>query len=706
MMKNISKVKKYYWCIIAILIVTLFTSVFNLKALASAESIDEEKIETSLYSANTDDSEHGVETDDSGYGIEKITKDLLGDVTIEKSEYLYNLDDSADYIYVEFNNGGYAVFLKQTMEMLEYSARGKLDYAGYTSKKYYAGPSSYLIKEDDCFIDTISNQRVGITQELARQYSNSIRENLLDNYTTAETETVKYDCNLTDCTLSTEGKKENTSDAVGDTPVLDASKLIKIPDTNGRYIQNYQYFLHNPKHGKNSTGTCGAVATQLLLSYHNYYSDRRIIDNKFLNGSTTDIDSNPNLCADPMLMTSNTLGTRGTEEKGSDDANSYFSYVVSKIPSNIKTNALVKGIKNIFTERNSEISGAINYSVDSKVGDGFFVYKPVDISGVISEINAGRPSIILMQKSLGGSDHYVVAYGYCNYTYPDSTDSYSGFITHFGWEPSDINIWINSAWCYSYITLNIDHDHTYNKVGNIRSNPCRVESKCTVCGHRTDAYISIGSNARYTERTVSLPQNGYTYKDYIIKFDSAGIKLFQTFGSKDARLYLYDMQDNLLAYDDDDGYKYNSLFSCTVSSNTEYRIRVEFYLSSTTGNIKIGIMPIPATQERYEDISGPYTPGCSIGSRTYIGAMFLIRFNVLTEGDYIFYTENPSYSETITDMYLYLIDPTSTAAALYDDDGAGNLQAKISVTLKPGIEYLLIVTTYNIQSRGPFTLYF
>ena len=72
----------------------------------------------------------------------------------------------------------------------------------------------------------------------------------------------------------------------------------------------------------------------------------------------------------------------------------------------------------------------------------------------------------------------------------------------------------------------------------------------------------------------------------------------------------------------------------------------------------------------------------------------------------MFYTDKPSSAESTTDMYLYLIDPTSTTAALYDDDGAGNLQAKISATLKPGIEYLLITTTFNIQNNGPYNLYF
>ncbi len=47
-------------------------------------------------------------------------------------------------------------------------------------------------------------------------------------------------------------------------------------------IENANFFLTNPKHSVNSEddnplGTCTTVAMQMLLGYHNYYSDRRLI---------------------------------------------------------------------------------------------------------------------------------------------------------------------------------------------------------------------------------------------------------------------------------------------------------------------------------------------------------------------------------------------------------------------------------------------
>ena len=51
-------------------------------------------------------------SDDINYTVEQIINELFGDISIEDCEYLYNLDNSADYIYVEFKKEGYAVILK------------------------------------------------------------------------------------------------------------------------------------------------------------------------------------------------------------------------------------------------------------------------------------------------------------------------------------------------------------------------------------------------------------------------------------------------------------------------------------------------------------------------------------------------------------------------------------------------------------------
>ena len=72
------------------------------------------------------------------------------------------------------------------------------------------------------------------------------------------------------------------------------------------YIKNANYFLANPKHhnndgSDNETGTCTTVATQMLLGYHNYYSDRRLIPEtdengvRFLSEDYSDLEQHPDI---------------------------------------------------------------------------------------------------------------------------------------------------------------------------------------------------------------------------------------------------------------------------------------------------------------------------------------------------------------------------------------------------------------------------
>ena len=265
-------------------------------------------------------------------------------------------------------------------------------------------------------------------------------------------------------------------------PELDTGAIIKV--TNGEYIPNYQYFTAAPTHGTNSNGSCGAVAAQLLLSYHNYYSDRRIIENKYLNGSISNPEDNPNYCTDPTSMTSETLGTRGRSESGSDDPNSYFAYLVDEIPLSASIFQVRQGLINVLSERNANLNNDIVYSAVEHLGP-IFGAMAVDSKGIINCIEDGRPVIVLMQERLGGADHYVVAYGYSSYTYPGTTESYDGYITHFGWSDYYINVWVNSSWCCGYVDLEIDHTHNCGYEGKI-PNTNRTEYKCRVCGYRTD----------------------------------------------------------------------------------------------------------------------------------------------------------------------------------------------------------------------------
>jgi len=272
-----------------------------------------------------------------------------------------------------------------------------------------------------------------------------------------------------------------------DKPSLDDEGIIITPlpgSTGTHYISNAQYFLSNPRHGNNSTGTCGAVAAQLMLSYHNYYSDRRIIAEGHLNGNwngttntfltTNNLEQSPNTCTDPRTMNRNTLGSNGYNE---NTANTFFNVMVNAIPASATTSQVRNGMRNVLNNRN------VSYSVDSH--EPFLWIGPIGESGIKSEINANRPTILLLQRSLGGWDHYVVAYGYMDMVSPTNGSTYSGYITHFGHSdnsPFRLNVWVNSAWTYSYISMTVNHTHTYTSTGTVL-NGSEMIRQCA-CGHR------------------------------------------------------------------------------------------------------------------------------------------------------------------------------------------------------------------------------
>lgn len=480
----LEKVKFYLILLIvcAILSASIGISFSNLAAHAEINEIESIKVENNVNKpSNTEISD-----------IKSLTQSMFGDVEIKSSEYLFNLDGVPDYIYVEFENSGYAVYYKDTLELLEYSAKDSLIYPNNQTYKYYGGPGKYFTKQGECFEDLINGEIFKISLNSAKSYSNDVRNMLTESCDKNNAQSsVKFDYNaiknnnkivknesVDDFYMQSKSYGQNL---VEDIPTYDEYPPIKV--TDGNYISNYNYFLSRPLHGQNQTGTCGAVAAQLLLSYNNYYNDRRIIPDKYLNGGPSDPQKNPNLCSDPMLMTSYTLGTRGYYEDGRDDSNSYFKYIIKHIPVSTSTYQLKIGLEEILNERNDEIGELINCSVTYKYGSAT---NAVDASGIVSEIISGRPVLLGMQKDLGGRDHAIVAYGYQNYTYPNSTQSYLGYITHFGWKSGGSeNVWVNSAWCYCYYALNITHTHNYYTVGAIGSTG-RTEYKCRECGHRTD----------------------------------------------------------------------------------------------------------------------------------------------------------------------------------------------------------------------------
>ena len=405
--------------------------------------------------------------------IQEISEDLFGNVSVKTVEYLYNLDESPDYVYVTFENSGYAIYSSSTLDLLEYSMEGNLPYPS-GKKKYYGGPTQYINKIDSNFAN-ISTGEV-LSESNIDLFIEQSKEILLSTETQTGKTRKNQNLNIfyegisveNDILMLTNDEANSSSNSGGE----------QIPaggfGPGATYIDNYEYFMIGPHHGKNSSGTCSAVAAQILLSYHNYYSDRRIIDNKYL----FTLEDGPNTCTNPMKMSSKIIGSTGIYEDGSDITNSYFAKVVSAIPKSSGAIKIVSGMREIINEREEEL----NIS-----GDLATISWGLSSSKIKNEIDDGRPIIISMHYD-DYSNHAVVGYGYQTLGGTGTEeDEQFGYIVHYGWATQSdwtykTNIWINEAWCYNWVSMEVGHTHTYGETnGNYYERVCS-------CGHRISDY--------------------------------------------------------------------------------------------------------------------------------------------------------------------------------------------------------------------------
>ena len=693
-MKN--KIKLHIFVEIALAFVVLF-SIYSLNSSVIVSAADD--VNGVIANVTITEKDTDIKINDDAT-IDDATIDYICQVFKDKSikncNYLYNLDDSADYIIAEFENSGYVIYSKYKMEMLEYNLLGSSPYRNSEVKNYYAGPEKYFYRDNKSrFVSFITGERFDLSQEEIALVSSSIKENIIKKQVDTYNQIAECGSNFES---SAEKRKEKSF-----APTINDTNLIVASTEKGKLIANYRYFLACPTigingsgtYGNGNSGTCGPVAAQILLSYNNYYNNRKIIDDKFLNGyddttnTVADLEKNPNYCTGPMTLNSYTTGTR-SEGSG---ANSFYCEMISRImepnTDGATTTEVRSGIESYLNTRLSSSEFAINHFVKGK--NIFGKYYPVDSSLIKAELNVGRPLIISMREVLGGTNHFVIGYGYQDYTYPDDGGTYSGYVTHYGWLGTKKEcIWINSSWCDGYLSLNINHLHRYYQHQN--------EYRCSLCKHRTDASIYMGLDDRYYEIMANIPQNNYAYKDFYVVFSHEGQKLFQTFGKKSVKMSLYDSQYNLLVHDEqNNGYGLNPFFYYNVSADVVYYLRIALKSETDSGRVKIGVTPASEVYDNYAAIDNLTTDSsCTL---TYSPTRFttkVLTFTAQSAGKYTFETH---YVGAFAATCLYLVDPASPNECDFDcDSGEEELQGYLRRTLAANKKYFIVVSLYNPSS--------
>ena len=266
-----------------------------------------------------------------------------------------------------------------------------------------------------------------------------------------------------------------------------------------RYIPNYQFFIWNKNHGENADGTCSSVATQLLLAYHNWASDGRLIpENDELEPSFQFFIGDRK--GDTRAVPYDNVMTATTSTDSKNDAiTTFYEVIKSYINPYARTPQEVKDKKK-EDERNkgAELS-VVRSGVESYLNN--YTVKGIEVEMTLGseieknlivkikeEIDIGRPVLTDIYwyyedketKNLTKDRHSIVVYGYQTVRFGD--EDIDGLIAHFGWGEEKTNIWFNSDWIYEYMTFQVTHEHTYSTFIMEDGTPKGHINYCSVCG--------------------------------------------------------------------------------------------------------------------------------------------------------------------------------------------------------------------------------
>lgn len=239
---------------------------------------------------------------------------------------------------------------------------------------------------------------------------------------------------------------------------------------------------------------------------------------------------------------------------------------------------------------------------------------------------------------------------------------------------------------------------------------------------KTEENVYMNSYSRYFEK-IGILGKGDSIQ-YNFSVSNTSNKTIQTYGPDDTYIRVYDGNNNLLVNDDDSGYKLNALVTYQFVSGQTYKIVISMYSSSQVGNIRVGFASVEV--DDFNDITkitksiGFFTNkynDIDISSNQYYANIFLIN----NDEEKSFTIETKKKGNSYFDTYLYMIDPRRSnyydgvgtdddyhPMYIYNDDGAGNLQAKLNVKYKEffskNTEFILISSAYNLSNSGEYTI--
>ena len=270
-----------------------------------------------------------------------------------------------------------------------------------------------------------------------------------------------------------------------------------------KYIPNYQFFLWNEDFGENADGTCSSVATQLLLSYHNWASDGRLIPENYELEAPFEFFKGDRQ-GDVRAVPYDNLMTATTSNDSKTDTITTFYEVIkgyinpyARTPEEVEAEEPEDGRNNgarawdVYDGIEEYLSDYADSSVEVDMSVGLFDVGDYIVSTIKDEIDAGRPVWTSMyhysydkNNNLEEEPHAVVTYGYQTIDFGD--EIVDGLIAHFGWKKKSnieyTNIWFNCDWAYDFLIFEVNHTHNYSTFIMGDGTPKAHINYCSDCG--------------------------------------------------------------------------------------------------------------------------------------------------------------------------------------------------------------------------------
>ncbi len=416
------------------------------------------------------------------------------------SSYLKGADGEKDYILSQTKTGGYAIYEKTSMRLIEYSNTSVSPYHNIEeNSRCYMGPINYFRFNEDKIQHLISKKN--IPKKSAEKFAQTLKEKIRKRQKKG---------------LSEKKNSLSLQSLPAQSDMIDANSN-NFSVLSRKYIPKYQFFLNNDSHGYNNDGTCATIATQLLLAFNNWGIDARLIPYA---------TNNPQEKFLPDITLAERLQPYGVKMKTTTSSDYRYDNEISfyeKLKSYITPYARsLEDINNNISEHPNN-NGATMQDIKEGILQYINDYAPVcattisinveqpllitdnsieEISQILQyEIDHGRPAIAGMEfyipdlnKTKG---HAIVVYGY--QTILQDQTKYTGFIAHLGYDFNKTHIWINSDWIIDCLTFQSTHEHN-----NIQS----LDEKSHIYECNECHGILVQSN--HTEKASTLLESSHT----------------------------------------------------------------------------------------------------------------------------------------------------------------------------------------------------